>query len=593
MTEPKEVKSYSLEVAPVEMSLATLKDMKDMNTMTVIQPMLTENREKLVMVPTRRRTGHPAPSESNVSFRRVELPATPYGPPAPHTGSKVQPTPGGGWPASTPLAAEVLASLNLALPPLSIQNKLQRQDIAMAPPRMDALFAPLPPPPSLEVGVNAVGGERQACKCKRSQCLKLYCDCFAAGGFCLPSCTCNGCRNTQRYNRMVQKARSIVLAKDPTAFQVKVDVEGHKKGCKCKRSRCLKKYCECYLAGTKCNPDTCICEGCLNCEDPKPDTDAPGFADTWTIPAIHNTIVVEEPIEQQEKKREGTLVDADETMAPILPMPGLPGMFINATTGAPVIIPEGIPPPPPELYRHMAAAAIIAAANGNAPELLPMDMTADLIAQAAAAAAGISVPCARIDGCGTVYDHGMSGKEPSALVSHLSDVPAPTGEDIIDTASSPAPHMAVAQLKRTAETLTGGSKGLGARMLIPARVRSLAAGVSFSAASPAISADSHDSAAHRAKRPKRAASGGVLGAVAAETSDWGLDVVSPPLKRAHSLPSAPEVEAGNKYKAQERVALLKKALHSETLRLRDIEPASGVEEADAVSALFELSGSQY
>ena len=38
------------------------------------------------------------------------------------------------------------------------------------------------------------------------------------------------------------------------------------------------------------------------------------------------------------------------------------------------------------------------------------------------------------------------------------------------------------------------------------------------------------------KRPRRAASGGVLGAVAAEASEWGLDIVSPPLKRANSLP---------------------------------------------------------
>ena len=38
------------------------------------------------------------------------------------------------------------------------------------------------------------------------------------------------------------------------------------------------------------------------------------------------------------------------------------------------------------------------------------------------------------------------------------------------------------------------------------------------------------------KRPRRAASGGVLGAVAAEASEWGLEMVSPPLKRANSLP---------------------------------------------------------
>ncbi|KAG8515228.1 Protein lin-54 [Galemys pyrenaicus] len=99
-----------------------------------------------------------------------------------------------------------------------------------------------------------------------------YCDCFANGEFC-NNCNCTNCYNNLEHENERQKAIKACLDRNPEAFKPKIGKgkEGesdrrHSKGCNCKRSGCLKNYCECYEAKIMCS-SICKCIGCKNFEE--------------------------------------------------------------------------------------------------------------------------------------------------------------------------------------------------------------------------------------------------------------------------------------------------------------------------------------
>ncbi|OCT58531.1 protein lin-54 homolog [Xenopus laevis] len=124
----------------------------------------------------------------------------------------------------------------------------------------------------ISISSESASRPRKPCNCTKSLCLKLYCDCFANGEFC-NNCNCTNCYNNLEHENERQKAIKACLDRNPEAFKPKIGKgkEGesdrrHSKGCNCKRSGCLKNYCECYEAKIMCS-SICKCIGCKNFEE--------------------------------------------------------------------------------------------------------------------------------------------------------------------------------------------------------------------------------------------------------------------------------------------------------------------------------------
>lgn len=140
----------------------------------------------------------------------------------------------------------------------SAVKKNKKNRVPFASPSIDDIQQEL-----LSSGSSGNGPEPQ-CKCKKSRCLKLYCDCFALLKFCGDKCSCTECQNDPKFEEVRKVAIVATRQRTPTAFTNKVTpTSTHVAGCHCSRSQCLKKYCECFLGGAVCG-DNCKCTACQN-----------------------------------------------------------------------------------------------------------------------------------------------------------------------------------------------------------------------------------------------------------------------------------------------------------------------------------------
>ncbi|XP_045807214.1 uncharacterized protein LOC123899981 [Trifolium pratense] len=113
-------------------------------------------------------------------------------------------------------------------------------------------------------------GEEEACKqcrCITSNCLIPNCECFSAGVYCTGHCSCKHCLNNGDNEDTILQARqkNDPKVEDRSSFQ--------KRGCVCNKTSCQMKKCKCFKDGVGCSP-ICKCQGCKNIHGRRKDSTA-------------------------------------------------------------------------------------------------------------------------------------------------------------------------------------------------------------------------------------------------------------------------------------------------------------------------------
>ncbi|PUZ67829.1 hypothetical protein GQ55_3G465400 [Panicum hallii var. hallii] len=110
----------------------------------------------------------------------------------------------------------------------------------------------------------------KTCSCKKSKCLKLYCVCFASGSHCTESCGCEPCLNKPMQGAPrtapvlpLKPVQTLEAAQESVEQLIRSPMDLIRRKCTCKKSGCLKKYCDCYQGGAGCSIN-CKCEDCRN-----------------------------------------------------------------------------------------------------------------------------------------------------------------------------------------------------------------------------------------------------------------------------------------------------------------------------------------
>jgi hypothetical protein len=64
-----------------------------------------------------------------------------------------------------------------------------------------------PSPTCTLTSASTIKKKKTGCTCKKTKCLKMYCECFSSGKLCTDDCACYGCGNDHDHTESLSKAR--------------------------------------------------------------------------------------------------------------------------------------------------------------------------------------------------------------------------------------------------------------------------------------------------------------------------------------------------------------------------------------------------
>ena len=120
---------------------------------------------------------------------------------------------------------------------------------------------------SININTNPINNNNTLpkCTCSKTGCRKKYCACFSKGRLC-DGCECKNCQNCIPSALSQSPIQNLQNDNIEDEYNNENEIQSPKNQrviCNCTKSNCMKKYCECFKQGFRCN-SLCRCLDCKN-----------------------------------------------------------------------------------------------------------------------------------------------------------------------------------------------------------------------------------------------------------------------------------------------------------------------------------------